>query len=203
MRYSIDKARRQNKGESVERRNEVLWQKVANAAKCEFEAKHRDPLMIHFLWNHRYFLRQAEIPQLAQDATKLIETHIPAGLFEKIRIGSDELEDTLLEDVCHSITVTRARNSGQILWSFVSSGFIEVQADELQYLIDSKNDKTQEYLKRCEAVWLVIVADGRYISSNISLPSLTANNVYSSMFEQVLVYDRISKRIFPLELRRA
>jgi hypothetical protein len=199
----VDYVRGQNKGESAERRNEVLWQKIANAAKTEFESMHRDPLIIRFQWNHRYFLRLAEIPQLAQDATKLIETHIPTGLFDKIQIGSDDLEGTLLEDVCHSITVTRVRNLGQSLWSFVSAGFIEVQADELQYLIDLKNDKIQEYLMHCDMVWLIIVADGQYISSNISLPSLPANNVYSSMFEQVLIYDRISKRIFPLELRRA
>lgn len=199
----VDYVRGQNKGVSAERRNEVLWQKIADVARHEFESKHSDPLLIHFMWNHHYLLRQTEILQLAQESTKLIETHIPVGLFETMQIDSDEMEGSILEGVCHSISVTRVRNSKQTLWSFVNAGFIEVKANELQYLIDSKNDKIQEYLGLCETVWLVIVADGRFISSNIDLTSLTAHNVYSSMFEQVLVYDRVNKRVHQLQHRRA
>jgi hypothetical protein len=199
----VDYVRGQIEGESVERRNEVLWQKVANKAKEFFEAKHNIPLLIHFHWNKRHFLRQAEISQLANDVVRVVENHIPAQLFGNIRIGLDELEGTLLENVCHSITITRVRNDKQSLWSFISSGWLAVQANEIQHLIDAKNDKAQEYLRRCDEIWLIIVADGHYITSNIDLPELTANNVYTSLFEQVLVYDRISKSVFQLRLQRA
>jgi uncharacterized protein YciU (UPF0263 family) len=199
----VDYVRGQIEGESVERRNEVLWQKVANTAKGLFETKHNIPLLIHFHWNKRHFLRQAEISRLANDFVRLVENHIPEKLFGNIRIGLDELEGTLLDDVCHSITITRVRNDKQSLWSFISSGWIEVQTNEIQYLIDAKNDKTQDYLRRCDETWLIIVADGHYISSNIDLPEATSNNVFVSFFEQVLVYDRISKIVYPLRLQRA
>lgn len=197
----VDYVRGQNQGESTHRRNEVLWQKIANVAKQEFEAGHSDPLMIHFLWNHRYLLRQSEVVQLAREAKRLVESHIPVELFEQVRIGSDNLDGTILDGICHSITITRVRNTEQSLWSSISSGFIGVQVEELQSLIDTKNAKIQYYLERCDVVWLLIVADGRHISSNINLSDLAANNTYTSPFEQVLVYDRISKRIFLLELR--
>jgi len=197
----VDYVRGQDQGESAERRNEVLWQKVADTAKEIFESKYDVPLMIHFHWNQRYFIRQSEISQLANDVVRLVENHIPTQLFESIRIGSDELDGTLLENVAHFITITRARNEKQSLWSFISSGWIEVQTDEIQHLIDAKNDKAQEYLQRCGAVWLIIVADGRYITSNIDLPEAVANNIYISNFEQVLIYDRISKSVFPLKLK--
>jgi hypothetical protein len=199
----VDYVRGQIEGESAERRNEVLWQKVANKAKEIFETKHDAPLLIHFHWNQRHFLRHAEISQLANDVVRLVVNHIPAQLFENIRIGLDELDGTLLENVCHSITITRVRNDKQSLWSFISAGWIAVQANEIQHLIDAKNDKAQEYLQRCDEIWLIIVADGHYITSNIDLPELTANNIYTSFFEQVLIYDRISKSVFPLRLQRA
>lgn len=199
----VDYIRGENKGESIERRNEVLWQKIANVAKKSFESKHNIPLMIHFHWNQRHFLRKSEISHLSKDVVLLVENHIPAQLFEKIRIGADEIKGTLLENVIPFITITRVRNEKQSLWGFISSGGIEVQTIEIQHLIDKKSDKAQEYLRQCDEIWLIIVADGQYISSNIDLPEATTSNVYISLFEQVLIYDRIYKSIFQLKLQRA
>ncbi len=197
----VDYIRGQNKGESEERRIEVLWQKVANEAKQKFEAKYNIPLLVHFHWNKHYVLRQSEISQLADNAVNIMENFVPTQLFENVRIGSDELDDTLLEKVCHSITVWKVRNEKQSLWSFIGSGWIEGQTNEIQYLLDSKDNKVQEYLRVCDKVWLIIVADGRYISSNIDISSAVANNAYKSSFEQVFVYDRFSKTVFPLRIQ--
>jgi hypothetical protein len=197
----VDFIRGQNKGESAERRNEILWKKIANEARSKFEAKFSAPLLVHFFWNNRYILRQSETSQLADSALGIIEKHIPENLFESVHVGSDEFDDILLEKVCHSITVWRVRNEKQSLWSFISSGWTEVQTNEIQYLLDSKNDKVPEYLKSCDTVWLIIVADGRYISSNIDITSAAISNAYNTLFEHVFVYDRISKGVFPLRLQ--
>jgi len=199
----VDYIRGQNQGESPERRNEMLWQKIADVAKQEFESKYSGPLMVHFIWNHRYLLRQSEVNKLAKEIAAPAESHIPLELYENIRMGPDELEGTLLADICHSITITRIKNGGRSLWSFISSGFISVHANELQDIIDSKNDKTPSYLARCDVVWLLVVADGRYISSNISRSDLAKSNIYTSPFEQVLVYDRVNKTVFALVLRNS
>jgi len=197
----VDFVRGQSEGESSDRRNEVLWQKIADEARKKFEAKFDTPLLVHFFWNNRYILRQSEVSQLADSAVILIEKRIPEKLFESVRIGYDELDNTLLEKVCHSITVWRVRNEKQSLWSFVSSGWTEVQTNEIQYLLDSKNEKMSDYLRSCDTVWLIIVADGHYISSNIDITSASISHVYKTSFEKVFVYDRISKGVFPLKLQ--
>lgn len=197
----VDFIRGQNKGESTDRRNEVLWQKIADEARKKFEAKFDTPLSVHFFWNNRYILRQSEISQLADCAVSLIERRIPEKLFESVRIGYEELDNSFLEKVCHSIKILRVRNEKQSLWSFISSGWTEVQTNEIQYLLDSKNEKVSDYLQSCDTVWLIIVADGRYISSNIDITSASISHVYKSSFEKVFVYDRISKRVFPLRLQ--
>jgi hypothetical protein len=197
----VDFIRGQDKGESADRRNEVLWQKIADEARKRFEAKSDIPLMVHFFWNNRYTLRQSEISQLADNAVSLIEKSVPEKLFESIRIGNDELDETLLEKVCHFITVCRVRNEKQSLWSFISSGWTEVQTNEIQHLLDSKNEKVADYLRNCNTVWLIIVADGRYISSNIDITSVAISHTYKTSFEKVFVYDRISKGVFPLRLQ--
>ena len=198
----VNYVRGQNQKGSPERRNEISWQKIADAARRNFEANHNDPLLIHFLWNHNHPLCQAEIIKFSQEVPNIIETHIPRRVFENIRINQDELEGTLLEGICHSISVMRVRNPQQTLWSFVDSGFIEIKTNELQNLIDLKNDKIQKYLKHCKTVWLIIVADGQYISSNIDLSISTKNNIYSSMFEKIFVYDRINHYVYNLQTKR-
>lgn len=198
----VDYIRGQSKGESEERRIEVLWQKVANLAKQKFETEHNIPLSVHFHWNKHYVLRQSEISQLADNAVSVIENIIPTKLFESVRVDSIKLDGTALEKVCHSITVLKVRNEGQSLWSFIGSGWIEVQTDEIQFLIDSKDNKMKEYLRQCDRVWLIIVADGRYVSSNIDISNAVANNIYKSSFEKVFIYDHFSKTVFPLRLQR-
>jgi hypothetical protein len=44
-----------------------------------------------------------------------------------------------------------------------------VKVNELQELLAWKYTKVPEYLQRCDDVWLVIVADGSYISSTAEL----------------------------------
>ena len=197
----VDYIRGQRKGESEERRNEVLRQEIVDKAKEKFEAKHKIPLITKFSWDKRYLLHQAEISDFADNVVSIIEKHIPILLCENVTIISDEFEDTLLEKVCHSITVWRVSNERQSVWNFMSSDRITVQPDEFQYLLDKKNSKVQDYLRVCDTVWLIIIADRPYISSHIDISSAAANNVYKSSFEQVFIYDRFSANVFPLRLQ--
>jgi len=194
--------RGQNQGESVDRRNEILWQKIADEARKKFAVKFDIPLTVHFFWHSRYNLRQSEISQLADSAVSLIGKYIPEKLFGSVRIDYNEINTTLLKKVCRSISVLKVRDVAQSSWSSMITGWTEVQTDEIQYLLDLKKDKVEAYLQNCDMVWLIIVADGEHISSTIDI-SVVKEQVYKTSFEKVFVYDYRRNGIFQLELQDA
>lgn len=197
----VDYVRGQNEGESLKRRNEILHENLIKKAREKFESKHHIPLMIRIIWKENHSFHQSEITELAKDVVSLVEKNIPLQLFEQIDIEWDELYGTSLENICDSIIVIRVRNENQ--WSDIPSDWTEIQIDEIQQLINAKNDKVQDYLQHCETVRLIIVADGNYMSSNIDLTDEVTNNIFKSPFEQVIIYDRSSRRVVPLKLQIA
>lgn len=185
-----------HRGGSVDRRNETLKQEIAEEARQVFESCHSDPLMVRFLWHSAQPLRKADVPDIGASAAKIVGYYIPQTLFDSTRIAGNELVDTALQEFVSSISVTRVRN--QALWSSVDAGFVSVPASELQELLTSKNAKVQDYLQRCDEVWLLIVADGRYISSTADLPEDIEQVHFRSAFRKVLFYDRPTQRIVTL-----
>ena len=187
-----------DRGGSADRRNETLRQQIADEARCEFESSHSDPLMVHFLLHSDRHLRKAAVPDIAARAAKIVGQYKPQILFGRIRIAGNELLDTALQAFVNSISVTRVRNKQQALWSSIDAGFVSVPASELQELIASKNAKVPDYLQRCDEVWLLIVANGGYISSTAELPEDVQDANFRSLFHRILFYDRPNERITTL-----
>jgi hypothetical protein len=192
----VDYIRGQTSGESNNRRNEMVWKNIADKARVEFESKYSIPLVVQFFWYPHRHPRQTDVKQLAGYVSSLVANHIPSEYFAIVQISNNELGNTLLERFLRSMTICKVKK--QSLWSFVGGGFIEVQVDEIQWLLSSKNDKVNGYLKKCDSVWLLIVANGRYISSNVDLPKNVLGHNYQSQFERVVFYDRFSRKVFPL-----
>ncbi len=164
---TIDYVRGQDSEGSIYRRNEILWQGIADQARREFESLRSDPLMVHFLWRSDQQPRKAEISNLATSAATIIGRSVPKTLFKSARISHDELAGTPIQTFVSSIHVTRVRNARQASWSFIGAGFVSVSVNEVRDLIASKNAKVPAYLRRCDEVWLLIVADGVNISAHV------------------------------------
>jgi hypothetical protein len=195
----VNYVRGQDSGGSDYRRNEMLWQQIADEARREFESNHSAPLMVHFLWHSDRYLRKADVPRMAVSAAKIIAVHMPQNIFESTRIVGDKLVGTPLHALVSSIRVTRVRNRRQASWSSIVAGFMSVTTNELQQLIASKSINVPEYLQRCDEVWLLIVADGSYISSTAELSEEEVRQAHLlSLFQKVLFYDRPNRRITTL-----
>ena len=195
----VNYVRGQSAGGSDYRRNEILWQQIADAARREFESNHVDPLMVHFLWHSNRYPRKVDVPLIAASAAKTVEKYMPQTLFERTQISGERFLDTKLCAFVNSIYVTRVRNVRQVVWSSISASFISVSANELRDLLASKNIKVREYLKRCNEVWLLIVADGKYMSSTGELLQEEARRTQvQAPFQRVLFYDRPNNLITSL-----
>lgn len=195
----VNYVRGQDSGGSENRRNEVLWQQIADEARHSFESDHADPLMVHLLWHSNRYPRKAEVPVIAANVADLVERHVPEAVFERTQISGDNFMHTPAHEYLDSIHVTRVRNTQQVIWAPIWAGFVSVSALELQRILTSKNSKVREYLQSCDEVWLLIVADGRYISSTGELSEEVARRVQiRGLFREVLFYDRPNKMVLSL-----
>jgi hypothetical protein len=186
-------------GGSDYRRNEILWQQLADEARREFESNHSAPVMVHFLWHSDRNPGKADVPRMALSAAKIIAEYMPQNIFESTRIAGNESVGTPLHAFVSSIHVMRVRSRRLASWSSIDAGFRSVSTNELQQLTASKNIKVPEYLQRCDEVWLLLVADRSYISSTAELSAEEVSQAYfPSLFQKVLFYVRSNRRITAL-----
>jgi len=198
----VDYVRGQKKVGSIHRRDESLHQRIANKARSQFEESNDTPLMVHFTWNDYHHPSKAEIGLLAESAAKIVIHHIPRRLFDVIRIRVGELPSTPLRKFVHFIDVTRVRDESQILWSSIERGWIGVKEDEVQSIINSKNSKVNVYNQNCNNIWLLIIADGAYVSSTVEIQSQTREYTYQSDFDKIFFWDYQSQEIVRLALEK-
>ena len=194
----IEYVRGQNSGESALRRAEIVRQRIIDKANDKFYKTKDDPLWVLFSWYPRKHPRKTDVAKLALVAVSTIMKHIPNELFESIEIENKELAQTPLKEFVRKIRVTKVRNEKQALWSSIESGWISVQSDEIQEIISSKSIKVEKYKEKCDEIWLIIVADGQHISSNVGLEHIKPNNQYSSEFDKIIFYDRFTQNIINL-----
>lgn len=196
----VDYVRGQAAGDAPDRRNERLWEMIADEAKTVFESQHNESLEVIFHWYAHRYPRKSEISRLANEAVSIIEANIPLGLFEHIKVYKDQLGEGKLSHFAFSLHIIRAKNSSQTMWSAINSGWPSVSQNELQTLIDKKDGKISEYLGNCDFVWLLVVADGGSISTLAHLETDVINSTYYSNFTNVLFYDQLDKKVLALNL---
>jgi hypothetical protein len=136
-------------------------------ARQAYEAEYSVPLWVSYMWSGKLLPRTPkERSALASEFAELVAQHIP-GLGEPgIRIPDEAFDDTELERYLGAARVRRVSAADAALWSPVQGGFVGSGPEEVQYLINEKEAKLPSYRAKADQVILLIVADGRYISSD-------------------------------------
>lgn len=197
-----DFIRGQGAGGSPQREDEKLWDMVASKARAEYEQTSDVPVDIRFLGGLRRTLTFPIVQKLASETAQLVLQHIPRGLFESIELTNEEMEGTALSEFISRVRILRVRNKGQALWASIRAGWTGAIPNEIQSLVSMKDVKVQDYLKNCDEVWLVIVAeaDALYISSHITSHENLARHTFTCQFNRALLYDRIERKVIPLNI---
>jgi hypothetical protein len=193
-----DYIRGQTSEGSKKRRKEIIWKKIIDKAQSEFEADCTIPVIASFSWFPHRQPQRIDIKSLAKNIASIVANNIPSEVSSWVEVGYDELGNTPLEEFLHSIIVCRTKKRGT--WSFDEGDFTEIKIDEIEWLISSKNNKVSQYLLVCNSIWLIIVADGEYISSYADLSQEIIEHSYQAQFERVLFYDRVRQSIFQLTI---
>ncbi len=183
-----------NHGGSKLRRDEKIRQKIANSTKRLYELKSDIPLWVTFSPCVKLEIKNKSTEDIAIALVDLIIENINKDVKT---ICLCESENHLFQNVLSSLTITHLKGSKSSEWGFVESGFIPIYAQEIQAIINGKNDKCNSYLQYCDEVWLLIVSAGNNVSSSIGTDGISrlSGHKYCSGFERILFYDDSKKSV--------
>jgi hypothetical protein len=196
----VDYMRGQGNEGSKRRHSESLSKMIVNLARAQFEKKYQIPLVVRLQWFMHKRPRKADARKLAVDIADLIVRNMPEQAYKSLSIERRRFKESLVGEFVACISVTRFEPGMTGNWANIEVDFIGVEADELQKLISSKDVKIQSYLQKCPSVWLVIIADGAHISSNVELHQVVHQHRFKGRFARVLFYDAVNNSIATLAI---
>jgi len=191
---------RKQRGLNVNNREiEKTGNKILKIAQAKFESKHNIFLQVSASWNIQKKLTYREIELFSNTFVDIVENNIPSGIHEHLFIDNHDLWTTPLADCCNFFSITR--NMTESLWASNEGGFITVVGQEIQELISLKNKKVAKYKQKCEEIWLIIVCEGKNISSMVDLRDVN-NWRFHSPFDKVLLYDRERSTVHSISISK-
>lgn len=198
----VDYVRGQSENGSPLRQDESLRARILTEAKSRFESEDEAlSLEVHFSWFPRVHLKKDFITSLASQITTLVRTNIPPNVHDMVCIDAREFPKPL-NRYLRRIILVRLHETTSSHWSSVGAGWIAVSLEEIQSLINAKGQKLADYRKNCDKVWLVIVADGKSISSQVDLPADIHKFPIETDFDEIIFWDRCEAKVVPLNLQR-
>jgi hypothetical protein len=170
-------------------------------AKKEFEKYYpENPFLVYFDRDESHkILESNNIAQkIAVVAAQIIAKSLPKENSGWITIGLGQLVGTLLEEYGISMRVSH-HPLGHGSWNSAESGQkSEVEIDQLEGILEVKGGKVNSYLKQCNIIWLLIVADGYDFSSMVSVPDTVKQHFFHTNFYRVAFFNLFDRSIFTL-----
>lgn len=191
----VEFVRGQKRGGQNERKIEQDREKILRIAQSKFESHNQVPLYVNTLWSFKNPLTRNEIDLLANALVKIIEKKMPMEAHKSVKLDYDFLFSTPLSNYCDSICVKQDDISH---WVYSEVGFVGLYKEDIDNLIEKKAKKLPEYSKGCNKVWLVIVCEGRHISSIVD-PTNVVTQKFDFPFDKLLLYVRDEKALYDLK----
>ena len=195
----VEFVRGQNQGGQNLRKIEQDREKILRLAQAKFESRNQVSLYVNTFWTYRHPLSRKEIDFLANSLVEIIEEYMPKEIHGYVNINNDFLYSKPLFNYCDSIYCYR--QTGKSYWVYSEVGFVGLSKEDIDNLIEKKAKKLPEYLKDCDKVWLLIVCEGKHISSIVD-PTNVITQKFDFPFDKLLLYVRDEKALYDLKSSR-
>ncbi len=195
----VEFVRGQHEGGQNERKIEQDREKILRIAQSKFESHNQVPLYVNTFWTFKNPLTRNEIDFLANALVEIIEMKMPKETRGNVNINHEFLFNTPLRNYCHSIICYRQTRTSR--WVYSEVGFVGLSKEDIDNLIEKKAKKLPEYLKDCDKVWLLIVCEGKHISSIVD-PTNVITQKFDFPFDKLLFYVRDEKALYDLKSSR-
>lgn len=203
----VDYVRGQGEGErgSTELMDEKDHEAVVREAEAMFSAENRASVQVNVSWHPGRHLKKSHQGTLAAALAELVERNAPREVLEPAAIERDQLRKTPLRRFVADVFVTRLTGKGKGAWVSFESTWPEVGEEEIQRILDSKDEKVEGYREHvcqhyetCDAVWLVIVAEGRYAASLVDLSDTVESHRFRTSFDKAVFWDKLNRTVITL-----
>lgn len=187
------------RGGSPFRAGETAADRFAFTARQIYEQKYSVPLWVSFHWYGKLLPKQrADTTALVSELVDLVARFTPKLGHSRVRIPDAAFEETELRKYLYSPYVGRVPRVEQAAWTVTQAGFVGVDPNEIQALVTEKDGKLSNYRQKCDTVYLLIVADGWYLSSDPGDAHRLAGNVFAGGFDRVVFYYRAGDGVVDL-----
>lgn len=177
------------KNGSRARQFELVHQRTARAAQTQYEAGIKHRLQVSILWtNLDECPNRREETSISQAIARLVATNTTTRLGKRF-VDWGPCTDPLLQKYGVEVNIYPIGGQGASCWSSVACFCFPEEAKRIQAILDEKEPKISGYRQHCQELWLLIIADGTFFSSQFPAnPNLSQTTFYSS-FDRVFLLD--------------
>ena len=140
--------------------------------------------------------------EFAQKISSLVAFNVPVDN-EWVRLINKFENPSVFPYEIDSISIARYGHTKNF-WSASGAGWVQEDfAEELQLLIDKKNQKVTKYRHNCDFYWLVIVIEGGSEATFFDPSPKTLNHIYKSKYDKIFLFDQIRAKGHELQITGA
>jgi hypothetical protein len=192
----------QGKGGSQPRQLEVVHQRVARAAQAEYEATIKHCLQVSIGWAIQKCPSKQEEGGIAHAVAQLVAAQ--DFWSQKIhRIDWREFHNSLLKKFIHFISIFVISDHGQSCWSSMACFPFPRETHRIQTTLNEKEFKISGYRQVCRTVWLLIVANGEFLSSQFSPEPSIPKTRFSSSFDRVFLLETPGNSVHEINVEQS
>lgn len=189
----------QGKEGSRPRQHETVHQRITRAAQIEYEASMNHSLQVSVLWT--IFTACPTTHQeksIAQAIARLVATNTTT------RQGTGFVDwgpsnNPLLQEYGVEVKIYPIGGPAPSCWSSVVCFSFPEEALRIQTALDEKESKIAGYRQFCRDLWLLIIADRAFFSSQFSPHPNLSQMTFASSFDRVFLLDEPSIHEFKTE----
>ncbi len=181
------------------RQHEAIKERIVEKAKQRVIETNLPPIHIGVFFNG--FIEKHREETVTNALILAILKNYPIQQGQQIDIGGIESTFPLPNEI-HCIMGSNIPGSKKHSWFAEETGFVDTEfSGQLQDIINSKAEKINNYLKRCNKCWLIIAALGFSASSFYEPSKEMLEYVYRAPFEKVFFIEAFSRYIVELKVK--
>jgi hypothetical protein len=186
----------QGKTGSRPRQFENVHQRIARAAQTAFEINCNYRLQVTILWtNFNECPVLQEEKNIIQAIVRLVVTNTTTRQGKRF-IDWGPSNDPLLQKYGVEVNIYPIDGAGQSCWSSNACFCFPPEAGRIQTALDEKESKVSGYRQFCQNLWLLIIADGTFFSSQFSPDPNLSQTIFQSSFDRIFLLDVTRNAIY-------
>lgn len=186
----------QGKQGSFPRQFEIVSQRITSAAKAKYEESKKTSLQVTILWtNFRECPTNREEKRVADAIAQLVTTNTTTRIGNKF-VDWGPSGDELLQKYGVQVNIYPIEGGGPSCWSSAACFCFPEEAARIQVALDAKEPKVSGYRESCRELWLLIIADKRFFSSEFSPNTSLGQIKFLTSFDRVFLLETVSNSIY-------